>query len=54
MAAAISIVQATREQPHRIRAMPASVAGAMAAAATPARSRRVISRHEYVIGRASP
>jgi hypothetical protein len=37
MAAAISIVYAACEQPHRIRAIPAIVAGAMSAAATLAR-----------------
>jgi hypothetical protein len=53
-AVAISIVHAASEQPHRIRAIPATVTGAMAAAATPARCRRVISFHQYVIGRSSP
>jgi len=37
MAAAISIVHAASEQPHRISASPATVAGAMAAAVTPER-----------------
>jgi len=46
MAAAISIAHAACEQPHRMRAIPATVAGAMAAAATPARCRRVtLYRH---------
>jgi hypothetical protein len=38
-AVVISIVHAACEQLHRIRAIPATVAGAMAAAATPARGR---------------
>jgi hypothetical protein len=41
MAAAISIVQASCGQPHRIRVIPATVTGAMAAAAIPACFRRV-------------
>ena len=36
-AVAISIAQAASEQPRRIKAIPTAVAGAMAAAATPAR-----------------
>ena len=55
MAAAISIVHAACEQPHRIRAIPATVAGAMAAAATPARCRRVtLHRQQNPIARVSP
>ncbi len=46
MAAAISIVHAACEQPHRIRAIPATFAGAIAAAATPARCRRFILIHQ--------
>jgi hypothetical protein len=41
MAAAISIAHAASEQPHRMRATPATVAGAIARAATPARCWRV-------------
>ena len=37
MAAAISIVHAASPHPHRLNATPATVAGAMAAAATAAR-----------------
>src|SRR5437879_890678 len=37
----ISIVHAACEQPHRIKAIPATVTGATAAAATPARCGRV-------------
>jgi hypothetical protein len=45
-AVAISIVHAASEQPHRIKAIPARVAGAMATAAAPARCRRVtLHRH---------
>jgi len=50
MAVTTSIVQAAAEQLHRIKAMPAAVAGAIAAAASAARCRRVtLHRHRDVV-----
>ena len=55
MAVAISIVHAACEQPHLMSAIPATVTGAMAAAATTARCRRVtVDRREIPIPRVSP
>jgi hypothetical protein len=54
-AVAVSIAHAACEHPHLIKNTPATVTGAMAVAATPARSRRVISIHQQnPIGRVLP